>query len=357
MASTRASAAVTEQSQRDWVESSDSVLGVTSYLGEAEEAVAETIALWSSVRHSAVDADNNVVQARFTPKQARQLVKTATPASLYKAIAQMVSCPDEARSLSVCPSLAAMAIASLEYSDCARQLAGSCGTLWEIGGNCFAVLSSLLQCPVLENWEKQQVAVNLGQGAWGICAHRLDFLMSTLLHTADPAMQQAVACSVGQAIELDWHKGGRLWDAMHGKEEGKAVLKQIEWLRMPENWTTGGYSSRTESTTCPCTADFPRTPSSLGSGSPELFDSETPNFAGGPFLSLETCSHPEAPDVELFVRTPSSLGSRSPRSFDDEMPTFNVTEFPSSIYSPVFQPLPYSAVVFQPPGEMFFLPF
>lgn len=252
----------------------------------AEEAVAETVSRWRSATYSVVDTDNLVVQACFTPNQAAQLVAAAAPASLLRAVVMMVGY-DEARSLSVCPSLTAMAIASVEDPACAKQLAASTRELWEIGGHCFAVISSLLASPLLTPSAKQNIVVALSQGAWGMCALRLAFLRSAL-QTSDMALKQSIACSIWQAITQDWQRGGPLWNALTSKEDGITLWGQIEWWSKPCTaegyWTTGDSSTvSAESTARPITdvsnlESFPRTPSSLGSSSPRL-DGDTPTYS------------------------------------------------------------------------------
>ena len=256
---------------------------------DAEEAATETVDRWQSANYVAVDANQETVEASFTPQQALQLVKATAPSCLLRACKVMVDYPDEARALSVCPSLTAMAIASIENPACAQLLAASSAKLWEIGGHCFAVLSSLLASETVARSVKQDIAGSLGQGAWGMCALRLAFLRSAL-QTADFEMKQALASSIWQAVIRDWQRGGPLWNALVGKEDGMALWGQIEaWCKpwgAEGHWTTSDCATpclSADSTARPHTEEstlesIPRTPSSLGSCSPRQFESEPPMY-------------------------------------------------------------------------------
>lgn len=283
-------------------------------MAAAEEAVTATISRWRSAGYSslALGAATNVTEATFTLLQALGLVEASSPMALQRACIMMVDY-DNARALTVCPSLAAVAVASARDPDCARSLANYARLLWQSGGHCFSVLLALLSQESSEAFTASSVAMCLGEPPWDAAPLRLGFVKRAL-QTARAGDAKTLAWNLLHAVNSDWQRGGLLWDAISRTEQGLETWRLIQNQCHP--WVQSGCCWQ-------ATPDCCATTLSLGSASTAV-------------------PHGEEPSDDSIPRTPSSTRSLSPLWREADAPA-PVGVYYAALLCPTSPP-PYDAV-------------
>ena len=257
-------------------------------MATAEEEVTATICRWRSAGYSALvidGAETTVTEATFTLLQALELVEASSPMGLQRACTMMLDY-DKAKALTVCPSLAALAVACVWDSDCARILANYSKHLWQSGGHCFSVLLALLSQETSDAFTARSVAVSLGEPPWDVAPLRLGFV-TRALQTARASDAQALAWNLLHAVNNDWQRGGSLWGAISRTEQGLETWRLLQnqcpsWIQSAPDCSTstslslGSFSTAAPQGDEPCDGSIPRTPSSTGSLSPLWGEAEAP---------------------------------------------------------------------------------